>query len=136
MIITDKPTIIKIPVFTDERGALGAPWSPNIIPFEIKRCFYIFGSHSGAKRADHATYSCEFIICINGNCVVATDNGSIKDRFELDAPDKGLYLPGLVWRELFIKSDDCVLLCFSDKPYLKSDYLNDKNDFYDIVNKR
>ena len=116
---------IPLPTFTDPRGSLTAIELAETIPFPVRRIFYIRDVPSGVARAGHATYSPEAIFCVAGRCRIRLRGGEQDTDILLDSPREGLCLPPLTWRSLFDFSNDCVLLCLSDRPYDKEDYIND-----------
>lgn len=52
----------------------------------------------------------------------------------LNSPDKGLLISGLVWREMFDFSDDCVLVALASELYDESDYIRNYDDFIKEIN--
>lgn len=61
------------------------------------------------------------------------DNGKERVEVVLDNPHKGLYLEGLIWREMFDFSPDCVLVVLADAHYDEADYIRDYQKFRDEV---
>ena len=45
---------IRIPVFADDRGELGAPLTGGALPFTVGNVFFIRGVPSGVRRGGHA----------------------------------------------------------------------------------
>lgn len=121
--------IIPIPTFSESRGNLSVLDFADVIPFPVKRAFYIYGVSPTEKRGDHATCSPEFIVCLSGHCLLTAHNGCKSTQINLCNPKEGYYLPSKTWRILSNFSPDCILLCFSDRPYDKKDYIHDFNSF-------
>ncbi|MFX4153524.1 WxcM-like domain-containing protein [Aliarcobacter butzleri] len=48
---------------------------------------------------------------------------------ELDNPNKGLFIEGLIWREMKNFSPDCVLVVLASEHYDKSDYIKEYKKF-------
>lgn len=127
------PKMVKIldfKIMGDERGSL-VPFEANHnVPFDIKRVYYIFGTKENVVRGKHAHKSLkQLLICTSGSCKVSIDDGITKEIFLLDKPDKGLYIEGLLWREMFDFSSDCVLLVLASEYYDESDYIRNYEDF-------
>ena len=107
------------------------------IPFGVKRYFLVFNVPSSETRGMHAHYKChQFLICIKGNCYVEVDDGSQRKEIFLDAADKGIYLPPLIWSKQHKYSEDAVLLVFASDYYDTDDYVHDYSQFCSIVTKK
>ena len=116
---------------TDERGALCVVQSDNLhVPFDIKRVFWIYGVPQGAERGEHANRSCtELLVAVSGSVRIWLTDGHTECEVLLDRPDKGLYIPPMVWCHLKDFSSDCVCLCMANQNYDEKLYLNDYNQF-------
>lgn len=116
--------------FGDLRGELIALEQLKEIPFEIKRIYYIFKTAQNVKRGFHAHKRLKQVaISLSGSCIfdVETENGRASHL--LDSPSKGLYLGGLVWREMRDFSHDCVLLVVASECYDEADYIRSYDAF-------
>ncbi len=118
----------------DLRGDLSAGEFPIDIPFEPKRYFLVFKVPSKETRGEHAHRRChQFLICVQGSCSVVVDDGSRRAEVVLDAPDKGIYLPPLIWGTQYNYSTDAVLLVFTSDYYDADDYIRNYSDFCKIT---
>ena len=109
----------------DERGSLIAIEEGYNAPFEIKRVYYIFDTKEGVERGFHAHINLKQIaIVVKGSC---TWWWRKKRR---DNPNKGLFIEGLIWREMKNFSPDCVL---ASEHYDESDYIRDYDKFLEVV---
>lgn len=115
----------------DERGHLVVIEGNDDIPFDIKRVFYIYGSDRNVVRGKHANRKSEFVLInVSGTSKVKVDNGlGDVELFSLDRPHLGIYLPAMVWKEMFDFSEDSVLLVFSNEHYDAAEYIRDYDDF-------
>src|SRR4051812_21139523 len=105
--------LIELPKIADARGNLTFVEGGKHIPFDIKRVFHLYDVPGGEQRAGHALRSCEqFLIAMSGSFDVLVDNGFRKQRFHLNRPFNGLYIPALIWRELdnFSSGSVCAVL--------------------------
>jgi len=119
----------------DEKGSLVALESDGNIPFNIKRVYYIFDTKQGVSRGFHAHRNLkQVVVCIVGSCCFVLDDGQVKEEVVLDCPTKGLMIEGLVWREMYDFSLDCVLMVLANKHYDELDYIRNYNDFLEAVN--
>ena len=109
---------IKFNVNGDERGKLVVAESLKDIPFKIARIFYIFASDADVVRGCHANRRSEFVLInVNGTSKVKVMDGKNEMIYLLDKPYKGLYLPKMLWKEMYDFSPDSVLLTLASEPY-------------------
>ena len=113
----------------DERGKLIAIESGIHVPFEIKRVFFIYGTHLNVPRGQHAHYKTkQYMIAVNGSCNITLDSGKTKETQHLNHPHVGLFQDAMVWGMMHDFSSDCVLLVLADQHYDEADYIRN----YDI----
>ncbi|MBQ9832311.1 MAG: FdtA/QdtA family cupin domain-containing protein [Clostridia bacterium] len=126
----ERAQIIKFQQRGDEKGWLVAVESGNEIPFDIKRIFYIFGTQGNVVRGKHANRKSEFVLInLAGSSKVRVDYGDSEEVFVLDSPDTGLYIPKLVWKDMYDFSPDSVLLVLSNEQYDTQEYIRDKQQY-------
>ena len=114
----------------DDRGRLVIIDGINDIPFEIKRVFYIYGSEKGVMRGRHANRKSEFILInVKGTSKIMVNNGMSKQVFTLDKPHMGIYLPKMVWKNMYDFSTDSILLVLASEHYDPSEYITDFEQF-------
>ena len=118
----------------DDRGSLIAIENNHNVPFDIKRVYYIFDTKDGVRRGFHAHKKLkQLCICVKGSCTFLLDDGIKKENISLNHPNHGLLLEGLVWREMYDFSEDCVLMVLADEYYDESDYVRDYDEFIEAV---
>ncbi|WP_226063796.1 sugar 3,4-ketoisomerase [Kaistella polysaccharea] len=127
----------KIPhlIMFDRIGSAGlgyisvAEVSKNI-PFDVKRVYWTYYTPQDVIRGGHAHFELEqIIIAVSGIITFATeDSQGNKVDFILDSPEKGLFLPSKIWRDIKF-SHNAVLLCLASKKYKDSDYIRDYEIF-------
>jgi len=128
--------LIDFNIMGDERGSLIALEENHNTPFDIKRVYYIFGTKENVRRGYHAHRDLkQLAICVSGHCKFLIDNGKDKTHFQLNTPDRGLLIEGLVWREMYDFSEDCVLMVLADNYYDEKDYIRDYDDFLKELNR-
>ncbi|MDR8015712.1 sugar 3,4-ketoisomerase [Ectopseudomonas guguanensis] len=126
--------LIDFPPLGDDRGSLVALEANKTVPFDIKRVYYIFGTKPGVARGFHAHKALKQVaVCVTGSCRMLLDNGQNKEEILLDSPTKGLLIEGLVWREMYEFTPDCVLLVLASEHYDEADYIRDYEDFLKVV---
>jgi dTDP-4-dehydrorhamnose 3,5-epimerase-like enzyme len=114
----------------DDRGSLIAIEEGYNALFEIKRVYYIFDTKKGVERGFHAHINLKQIcIAVKGSCTFVLDNGEKREEINLTNPNQGLFIEGLIWREMKDFSPDCVLVVLASEHYDESDYIRDYDKF-------
>jgi RimJ/RimL family protein N-acetyltransferase len=100
------------------------------IPFQIKRAYWTYYTPQDVIRGGHAHKNLEqLIFAVSGTIEFNTeDKNGNKDKFILDNPSKGLYIPKLIWRDIKF-SHSAVLLCLASEFYDEEDYFRNYADF-------
>ena len=130
MSIRDQYKILEFGDLGDERGKLVVVEGNMDIPFEIKRVFYIYGSDKDVVRGQHANRTSEFVLInVSGSSKVRVDNGFEEEIIELNRPRMGLYLPTMVWKDMYDFSEDSVLLVLANTHYDAKDYIRDYDEY-------
>lgn len=116
----------------DERGKLVVCEGNGIdIPFDIKRIFYIYGSDKNVIRGKHANKETEFVLInVAGTSKVRVCDGKGNEVvFSLNRPHTGIYIPKLVWKDMYDFSEDSVLLCLASEHYNPDEYIRNYEEF-------
>ena len=114
---------IQLPTFLDDRGSLTVV--EKILPFEIKRFYYIYNVSS--KRGGHRHHkTIQALISLNGSCEVYVNNGKEEQTFLLDSPDKSLILEPQDWHTMDKFSKDTILLVLASEYYDINDYIDEE----------
>lgn len=123
-------TLHRFKLVRDMRGDLSAGEFAREIPFAPKRYFLVFDVPSEKTRGEHAHRTChQFLICVRGSCAVVADDGVHRAETLLDSPDRGIYLPPMIWGIQYKYSPDAVLLVFASDYYDAGDYIRDYGEF-------
>ena len=126
-------SIIEIPKVHDERGNL-AVIEKEVIPFEIKRVYYLYDVPSDSFRGGHAHKEQEsIIIALSGSFEVIVDDGTSKKRIMLNKPNQGLYVPTQIWREIDNFSSGAVCLVLASTTFDENEYIRDYSEFVSSV---
>lgn len=98
----------------------------KVLPFEIKRVYYIHHVSNGSVRGGHRhKVTQQALICVAGSCEISIDNGSQKENVALDAPTKCLVLAPEDWHTMQHFSTDAVLLVLASEYYDAADYIDE-----------
>lgn len=128
--------MLEFPQHGDERGHLVIVEGMQDVPFEIKRIFYIYGSDATVVRGQHANRRSEFVLInVAGQSKVKVLDGKGNEAvFSLNRPHTGIYLPTMVWKDMYDFSPDSVLLVLSSEHYDPEEYIRDYDEFVKEVN--
>lgn len=129
--IKDGTKLIDFKTLGDERGTLVAlEEDSSVIPFEIKRVYYMWDTTPGMVRGKHAHYKLkQVLVCVSGSCDIVLDDGHERCSVHLDSPARGLFIDGFVWREMENFSQDAVLMVLASEHYEEADYIRDYDVF-------
>jgi acetyltransferase-like isoleucine patch superfamily enzyme/dTDP-4-dehydrorhamnose 3,5-epimerase-like enzyme len=118
----------------DIRGNLSVAEFQKEIPFIPKRYFIVYSVPSEKVRGQHAHKVCQqFLLCLNGTCAVLVDDGISRQEYLLDKPNKGIYIPPMVWGVQYKYKADAVLLVFASHEYDNADYIRSYDEWSKLV---
>ena len=81
-------------------------------------------------RGQHANRNSEFVLInVSGTSKVRVDNGFEEDIVELNRPRMGLYLPTMLWKDMYEFSEDSVLLVLTNTHYDGTEYIRDYDEY-------
>lgn len=136
MSLRDLCPILQFADLGDERGKLVVIEGGQAIPFEIKRVFYIYESDSTVVRGQHANIESEFVLInVAGQSKVRITDGKEEFVVELDKPMMGVYIPKMIWKDMYDFSSDSVLLVLASTHYDGKEYIRDYNEYLEIMKK-
>jgi dTDP-4-dehydrorhamnose 3,5-epimerase-like enzyme len=128
--LIDKCSFLSFNENGDERGKLVVVEGIRDVPFEIKRIFYIFDSDTDVIRGQHANRKTEFVLInVCGSSKVKVFDGKNQKTFILDRPHTGIYLPKMIWKDMYDFSNDSILLVLASEHYDQREYIRDFDEF-------
>ncbi len=129
--VIEKVRFLEFPQKGDDRGYLVIIEGEKDIPFNIKRCFYIYGSEESVVRGKHANKRSQFVLInVAGRSKVKVmDSKGNEIIYCLQKPHTGVYLPAMIWKEMYDFSQDSVLLCLSSEYYDGEEYIRDYEEY-------
>jgi dTDP-4-dehydrorhamnose 3,5-epimerase-like enzyme len=119
----------------DERGNLVAIEGGKDIPFEIKRVFYLYGTDSEMVRGQHANRQSQFVLInVSGSSDIRILDGLGNEEIvHLNKPRMGVFIPRMIWKEMYHFSENSVILCLADTHYIADEYIRDYGEYLKIV---
>lgn len=123
--------VIEIPKIVSEEGFGSLSVVEGaLIPFSIKRVYYLYDVPSNAIRGGHAHKELQqFLVAVSGSFDVVLDDGNSRKTVHLNRPYLGLYIPPGLWRELENFSSGAVCVSMVSDPYNEDDYIRNFEDF-------
>jgi dTDP-4-dehydrorhamnose 3,5-epimerase-like enzyme len=118
------PLLKDLKTFTDTRGNLTV--IEKVIPFDIKRIFYIYGVDNSERGGHRHKKTVQAAICIQGSCTIFSTNSKKQEEFVLDSPDKCLILYPEDWHKMHSFSKDAILMVLASEYYNENDYIFEK----------
>ena len=137
MTLKEKCSIVHFDDLGDERGKLVVIESGQAIPFEIKRVFYIYDSDDTVVRGQHANRESEFVLInVAGKSKVRITDGEEEIIVELDRPMIGVYIPKMIWKDMYDFSEDSILLVLASTHYDGAEYIRDYDEYLKEIKRR
>jgi hypothetical protein len=118
--------IIDLKTFTDKRGNLTV--IENVLPFQIKRVFYIYGVDDSARGGHRHYKTIQAAICIKGRCRIYNNNGKKEEEYYLNTPSKCLILEPKDWHKMYGFSKNAILMVLASEPFEEQDYIYESYD--------
>ena len=121
--------------YGDNRGHLVIIEGEIDIPFSIKRAFYIYGSKTDVIRGQHANKKTQFVLInvARKSKVRVRDGEGNEAIYCLNRPHTGIYLPTMVWKDMYEFSEDSVLLVLASEHYDPTEYIRDYDEFVKAI---
>lgn len=136
MSLREKCPILHFGDLGDERGKLVVIEGGSAIPFDIKRVFYIYDSDDTVVRGQHANRESEFVLInVSGQSKVRITDGEEEFVVELNRPMMGVYIPKMIWKDMYDFSADSVLLVLASTHYDGTEYIRDYEEYLKEVGK-
>ncbi|MBI4931500.1 MAG: FdtA/QdtA family cupin domain-containing protein [Bacteroidetes bacterium] len=116
--------LLNLKTFTDKRGNLTV--IEKVIPFDIKRIFYIYGVDESTRGGHRHKKTIQAAICLQGSCTIFNNDNIKKEVFVLDSPDKCLILEPNDWHQMHRFSKDAILMVLASDFFDQKDYIFEK----------
>ena len=117
----------------ERRGDITVVENDGMLPFDVKRVYYLYDVPGGASRGSHAHRSLsQLIVAVSGSFQVTLDDGSTRRTFFLNRPYQGLLVRPGIWRDLDDFSSGAVCMVLASEVYVKEDYIRDYQEFLEF----
>ena len=113
--------LLDLKTFTDRRGNLTV--IEKVIPFDIKRIFYIYGVDESTRGGHRHKTTIQAAICLKGECHIYNNDGKQETNFILNQSNKCLILEPMDWHAMDHFSPDAMLMVLASEYYDADDYI-------------
>ena len=121
--------ILSIPKIEDPRGNLSVIEN-DVIPFDIKRVYYLYDVPSAAERGGHSHIEQqEFLIALSGSFDVILNDGNLQKTVTLNKPFEGLLVKNWNWPEMKNLSTGAVCIVKDSNVFDEEDYIREFKEF-------
>jgi len=128
--VSSAPRLIDLPLFSDDRGTLGFVEEGGLVPFPLRRLFYLLDVPPGGTRGHHAhRVQHQLLIMLAGGCRLTTDDGEETLDWVLHGPRQALHVPPLIWLELADFTSGAVCAVLASDRFDEADYIRDRTAF-------
>ncbi len=114
-------SLLCLKTFIDKRGNLTV--IEKVIPFDIKRIFYIYGVDDSVRGGHRHKKTIQAAVCLKGSCRIFNDNNITQEEFLLDSPDKCLLLMPEDWHKMYDFTPDAILMVLASEFFDENDYI-------------
>ena len=122
--------LVVVPILVNPLGSIGVVEGAELLPFEVRRFYFIHNVPPGATRGSHAHRELhQLVVAVSGSVEVELDDGGERQSFSLDGPRVGLHIPPGYWRTLRDFAPNSVVAVLASHEYDESDYIRDYDTF-------
>lgn len=115
-----------------EDGRLYAAEAGKHLTAPPDRMFFVVADADGAVRGRHAVMEGgQTLICPRGALTILVHDGTRERAIHLGEPDRGVFVPPMLWLEVTLRSAGDILLVLCGQPWEERLYVRDFRDFLD-----
>lgn len=122
----------ELKIFTDRGYKLTPVELMDVVPFEVKRVYFVREFQEGAQTGEHIhKVEEEVFIQVQGSSTAIIDRGQGREEIKMQGPSDAIYVPAYVWHGFKNASPDCVIAALSSTNYnpTREDYVEDYEEF-------
>lgn len=128
--------LIRLSRYVDFRGSLTVLDNiEELLPFPVRRVFFINAATDAIRGGHRHHITRQAAICIQGECIVANNDGKELHDYILDSPSKCLILETYDWHAMHSFTQNAILLVFASECFDPNDYIYEpyKETVNDII---
>lgn len=102
----------------------------GLLPFDVKRVFYLYDIPGGESRGAHAHKTChQFLVAASGSFEIELNDGKSKRTMLLNRPYYGVHIPPGIWAGEQGFSSGAICLVLTSEEFDETDYLRNYDEF-------
>ena len=113
---------IILPTFSKESGNLTVV--EKILPFEIKRVYYIYKSDGKIRGGHKHKKTQQALMCVSGSCDLHVRHNGNTQVYSLTKPNECILLDPEDWHEMRNMKNGAVILVLASEHYDPDDYID------------
>lgn len=122
--------VLKLSTIHNSAGNITIMQNGGLLPFDVKRVYYLYDVPGGSERGGHAHKSLfQIIVAASGSFDIMLDDGREQKIIQLNRPYYGLLIVPGIWREIKNFSSGAICLVLASLKYSSSDYIRDYNEY-------
>ena len=95
----------------------------RVIPFDIKRIFYIYGVDDSVRGGHRHKNTIQAAICLKGSCKISNHDGFVEHEYTLGSADQCLLLDPADWHQMYEFTEDAILMVLASELFSPEDYI-------------
>lgn len=115
-------TLLKLPTFSDGRGALSV--LDGTLPFPMKRIYWIYGSDGKTRGGHRHRQTRQALVAVHGSVSIHMDDGLHVEDILLESPDQCLLVDPKDWHTMAF-TEGSVLLVIASHSFDRNDYVDE-----------
>jgi hypothetical protein len=128
--VVDDCKVIELPKVSSRAGSISIIDGIEVIPFDVRRIFWLYDIPAGEARGAHAHKKChQFIVAASGSFEVELDDGKNKNVVSLNRPFYGLHIPPGIWAHEMNFSAGAICLVLTSHAFNETDYIRDYSSY-------
>jgi len=116
------PSLIDLATVRQSRGSLTV--IEKVLPFSVKRVFYIYDVPAGTSRGGHGHKKTRMaLVALAGSCLISGPWEAW--AYRLDSPSSCLILDPEDWHDMLFETPGTILLCLASEGFDADDYIDE-----------
>ncbi|QHE83770.1 sugar 3,4-ketoisomerase [Hydrogenophaga sp. BPS33] len=114
--------LLKLPTFTDPRGALTV--MEGSLPFPVVRSYWIYGADGQTRGGHRHRHTQQALVAVAGSVTIYMNDGQQTENIRLESPGDCLLVQPKDWHTMTF-GPGSVLLVMSSHSYDRSEYIDE-----------
>ncbi len=126
-------SLVTLPKIDGMSGSITSINNDGLLPFDVKRVFYLYDIPGGESRGAHSHKEChQLLIAASGAFEVLLDDSRVKRIVQLNRPYLGLHIPPGIWASEINFSSGSICLVLASHQYDENDYIRNYSEYLEL----